>query len=155
MYIPIILHLNLCAGQQNFDSYLTFYNALLTHVYESLLSVHHIPLFSFLWPLLRQLEAQVRDKNWYNKNVWWNTLQVQMSSVWEIHFDALVMTFSIHVLPPKREKPFCNQKHAYLYQCGHSLYIVHRYPARKHVYGVYTIQYMLVLHLVIKLHVYN
>ena len=50
----------LSAAQQNYDSYITFYNALLTHVYESLLSVHRIPLFSFLWPLLRQLEAQVR-----------------------------------------------------------------------------------------------
>ena len=55
-----ILHSDLYSGQQSYDSYITFYNALLTHVYESLLSVHRIPLFSFLWPLLRQLEAQVR-----------------------------------------------------------------------------------------------
>lgn len=47
-------------GQTSYDSYLAFYNALLVHVYEGLLLVHHIPLFSFLWPLLRQIEFQVR-----------------------------------------------------------------------------------------------
>jgi hypothetical protein len=49
------------SGQSNFDSYLAYYKALLTHVYEGLLCVHHIPLFSFIWPLLGQLESLLSE----------------------------------------------------------------------------------------------